>query len=46
MRKMVIVSLAIAVMLALSSKAFALVEKQPIINKNLSIGYQNSKVIF
>jgi len=46
MRKMAIAGLAVMVMLALASKAFALVEKQPIIDKNLSIGYQNSKLIF
>jgi len=45
MKKMVIAGLAMMVMLALSSKAFALIEKQPIIEKNLSSEYQNTKII-
>lgn len=45
MKRMLTVSLAIVAMLALSNNAFALVEKQPVIDKNSSIEYQNSKII-
>ncbi len=46
MKKILMLSLAIGMVLAIGSKAFAMLEKPPIIDKNLSLKYQITKPLF